>query len=97
MKIAVNADLKIIFELTLIEMLAAFVAPHEDIFGAHDAILVAYRLDLAFLFTKPGHSETEFRNQNSEVSIKNKVQLRLRKGSTKAAVTEPGAVATGSR
>ena len=55
MVVAVNADLQVLFQLALVEMLAAFFASHENIFRANDAIGVADRLDLAFLFTKPGH------------------------------------------
>ena len=75
MKIAVNADLKILFQFLLIQMRAAFIAPHKDIFGAHDAILVAYRLDLAFLFSEPGHKQ-----QKSEVRIQTKHVIRIEKG-----------------
>ena len=64
MKIAVNADLKILFKFLLIEVRRAFVTPHKDIFGAHDAIFVAYRLDLTFLFAEPGH-RAEVRSPNS--------------------------------
>src|SRR5438067_10165365 len=41
--IAMNANLERLFQLFLVEMRAAFVAPDEDILSADDAILFAYR------------------------------------------------------
>jgi len=52
---AMDADLMRFFKLFLVEMLAALFAAHEHILSAHDAILIAHRLDLAFFLTKPGH------------------------------------------
>jgi hypothetical protein len=34
---------------------AALFAAHKDILSPDDALFVAHRLDLAFLFAKPGH------------------------------------------
>ena len=64
--VAVMADLKVFFQLAFVKMLAALFATDEDILSADDAILLAYRLDLAFLFAKPGHRS---RGQRSDVSI----------------------------
>ena len=59
MIVAVNADLQVVFQLALVEMLAALFAAHEDILSPDDAVGLAHRLDLAFLLTKPGHKESE--------------------------------------
>ena len=67
--VAVHAHLEIVFQLALIEMRTAFVATDKDIFGANDALRVANRFDLAFLFTKPGHMKSESRRQTSDISI----------------------------
>ena len=55
--IAMNANLQRLFQLFLIKVRAAFIAPDENVLSADDAIFLAYRLDLAFLFAKPGHSK----------------------------------------
>src|SRR5258708_29596676 len=66
---AVHANLERLFQLFLIEVLAAFFAAHKDILSPDDALRVAHRLDLAFLFTKPGHiNKTEIRSQRPAVS-----------------------------
>jgi hypothetical protein len=66
--VAMNANLQRLFQLFLVKVRAAFIAPHENVLSADDAILFAYRLDLAFLFAKPGHKRTEVRDQMSEIS-----------------------------
>jgi hypothetical protein len=68
MIIAMNANLERLFQLFLVKVRAALIAPYENILSADDAILFAYRLDLAFLFAKPGHKCS---NQNSEIRIQN--------------------------
>jgi hypothetical protein len=46
-------------------MRAALITPHENVFRAHDAILVADGLDLAFFLSEPGHmkQKSEIRSQ----------------------------------
>jgi hypothetical protein len=56
MIVAVNANLKVFLQLALVKVLFASLAPDENILSAYHAILFLDRLDLAFLFTKPGHN-----------------------------------------
>src|SRR2546423_9694546 len=65
--IAMHANLQRLFQLFLVKMRAAFIAPDENILSADDAILFAYRLDLAFLFAEPGLKKPEIRYQSHEV------------------------------
>ena len=67
--IAMNANLQRLFQLFLVEVRTAFIAPDENVLSADDAILFAYRFDLAFLFAKPGHAKTEVRDQKSGFRI----------------------------
>src|ERR1043166_773541 len=61
---AMHADLLRFFQLFFVKMLAALFATHKDILSTDDAILIAHRLDLAFLLTKPGHkTESRIRSQ----------------------------------
>src|SRR5712672_1285401 len=62
---AVHANLERLFQFLLVEVLAALFAAHKDILSPDDALRVAHRLDLAFLFTKPGHISKN-RSQKSE-------------------------------
>src|SRR5260221_4581953 len=64
---AVHANLERLFQFLLVEVLAAFFAAHQDIFSPDDALRVAHRLDLTFLFTKPVHISKN-RSQKSETS-----------------------------
>ena len=67
-------------------MRAALLAPDENIFGAHDAILVADGLDLAFLFTKPGHMNLEVKIETAALRLKLPMCSGLKKGNTEFAV-----------
>ena len=62
---AVHAHLERLFQFFLVKVLAALFAAHKDILSPDDALRVAHRLDLAFLFAKPGHISKN-RSQKSE-------------------------------
>ena len=69
MIIAVHANLERLFQFLLVEMLAAFFTAHKDILCADDALGVAHRLDLAFLFFGTrAYEKSEVRSQRPEVS-----------------------------
>jgi hypothetical protein len=53
--VAVVTDLQVLFQLALVEVLAAFFATHKNVFSADDPVLFANGLDLAFFLSKPGH------------------------------------------
>src|ERR1043166_4508485 len=78
---AMHADLLRFFQLFFVKMLAALFATHKDILSTDDAILIAHRLDLAFLLTKPGH-KTESRIQKS-------VQMFIAEGEKVSTEDEP--------
>src|SRR5262245_38284288 len=82
--IAMDANLKVFFQLLLIEVLATLLATDKNVFSAHDPVLFTDRFDLAFLFTKPGH-----RNQGSDISpeISNFGLPGLKEGSTERVLT----------
>ena len=65
---AVDANLERLFQLFLVEVLAALFAAHKDILSPDDAVLVADRLDLAFLFTNQGIYQIEIRKSEPAVS-----------------------------
>src|SRR5258706_6609760 len=95
---AVHANLERLFQFLLVEVLAAFFAAHKDIFSPDDALRVAHRLDLAFLFAKPGHISKN-RSQKSETRSQcltwietHDLELMGKRVAQKAWVTEPGAV-----
>src|SRR5947207_15326399 len=81
MVITMQANLYVVFEFALVEVRGTLFAADKDIFGADDAIFVADRFNLAFLFPKPGHNTIK-RNSalthHFELTTKN----TLKKGST---------------
>ncbi len=68
MMVTVHANLLRLFQFFLVEVLAALFAAHKDILSPDDALRVAHRLDLAFLFAKPGHISKN-RSQKLETRI----------------------------
>jgi hypothetical protein len=51
----VHTNLERFFQLFLVQVRAALFAADKNILSPDDALRVAYRLDLSFLFPKPGH------------------------------------------
>src|SRR5216684_4935931 len=99
MIIAVRANLKRVFQLLFVQMRAALVATHKNIFSADDALFIAHRLDLAFLFPKPGHmkAKSEFRTRIHNETQGSNRKTEVKRVAQRKRLQEPGALAPRSR